>query len=156
MKPTVTAVDAPGGTETGVATPPERLKPVPATDAWLTLRLAVPVLLTVKVCVLVTPTVTLPKLMLEGTTEISGCTPLPESAITVGELVALLTTLRLPDAIPDVVGAKRTVSGRLWPAARVSAPVNPLTLNPLLVVACEMLMLEMLTAPVPVFVTANV
>ena len=156
MKPTVTAVDPPGGTETGVATPPGRLKPVPATDAWLRLRLAVPALPMVKVCVLVTPTVTLPKLMLEGTTEISGCTPLPESAITVGELVALLTTLRLADAIPEVVGAKVTVSGRLWPAARVSAPVNPLRLNPLLVVACEMLMLEMLTAPVPVFVTANV
>jgi hypothetical protein len=73
-------------------------------------------------------------------------TPLPESVITVGELVALLTTLRLPDAIPDVLGAKLTVSGRLWPTARVSAPVNPLRLNPVLVVACEMLMLEMLTA----------
>jgi hypothetical protein len=157
VKPTVTAVDPPGGTETGVAIPPGgRLKPVPATDAWLTLRFAVPVLLTVKVCVLVTPTVTLPKPMLEGTTEISGCRPLPESGITVGEFVALLTTLRLPDAIPEVVGAKVTVSGRLWLAARVSAPVNPLRLNPPLVLACEMLTLEMLTTPVPVFVTVNV
>ena len=87
------------------------------------LRLAVPGLLIVNVCVLVTPTVTLPKLTLAGTTEIIGCTPLPLSEITAGELVALLTTLRLPDAIPGVVGAKLTVSGRLWPAARVSAPV---------------------------------
>lgn len=156
MKPIVTEVEPPGGTETGVAIPPERLKPVPASDAWPMLRLAVPGLLIVRVCVLVTSTVTLPKLTLAGTTEIIGCRPLPESAITVGELVALLTTLRLPDAIPGAVGAKLTVSGRLWLAARVSAPVNPLTLNPPLVVACEMLMLEMLTAPVPVFVTANV
>jgi hypothetical protein len=46
VKPTVNADVPPGGTDIGAAIP-ERLKPVPASDAWFMLRFAVPGLLTV-------------------------------------------------------------------------------------------------------------
>ena len=99
---------------------------------------------------LVTPTVTLPKLTLAGIKEICGCTALPPSEIVVGELVALLTKLRLPVALPTVAGAKLTVSEKLWPAARVTAPLKLLTVNP----APVMAICERLTLAVPVFVIA--
>lgn len=96
---------------------------------------------------LVTPTVTLPNPTLEGVTEICGWMPVPLNEITAGELAAVLTTLILPNAVPAAVGAKPAVSARLCPAARVTAPKNPVTLNPVPVaVTCEML-----TLPVPVF-----
>ncbi len=150
VKPTVKAEEPPGGRESGNASP-ETLKPVPASDAWVTLRFAVPGLLMVSVWVLVTPTVTLPKLTLAGITEICGCTPLPLSEIVAGELVALLATLRLPVALPAVAGAKLTVSVKLWPAARVTVPGKPLTVNPGPVMAT----CERLTLAVPVFVSAT-
>jgi len=149
VKLMVKAEEPPGGTESGSASP-EKLKPVPVSDAWVTLRFAVPGLLIASIWVLVTPTVTLPKLTLAGTTEICGCTPLPLSEIVPGELVALLTKLRLPVALPAVAGANLTVSERLWPAARVTAPVKPLTVNPAPVIAT----CERLTLAVPVFVSA--
>ena len=128
---------------------PLPLKPVPATDIWVMVRFAAPGLLMASVWVLVTPTVTLPKLTLTGITEICGCTPLPLSEIVAGELVALLTTLRLATALPAVVGAKLTVTVRLCPAGRVTAPGKPLTRNP----APTMATCETLTLPVPVFVS---
>ena len=57
----------------------------------------------VSVCVLVTPTVTLPKLTPDGMTEICGCTPLSLREIAAGELVPLLTTLMLPATAPAAV-----------------------------------------------------
>ena len=105
----------------------------------------------VRVCVLVTPTVTLPKLMLDGITLIWGCTPVPLSETTAGELVAVLTTLMLPDTAPVASGENFAVSGRLWPAERVTAPGNPVTLNPVPAAAT----CEILTLPVPVFVSEN-
>ena len=149
VKLTVNAEEPPGGTESGTVTP-EKPKPVPTSDAWVTLRFAVPGLLITRVWVLVTPTVTLPKPTLAGITEICGCTPLPFSEIAVGELVALLTTLRLPVVLPAVAGAKPTFSGKLWPAARVTAPLNPLIVNPAPATAT----CERLTLAVPVFVSA--
>lgn len=82
------------------------------------------------VCVLVTPTATFPKATLEGLTEIIGFTAVPLTGIVAGELVAVLTTLTLPETLPAAVGANLAVSERLWPAARVAAPEKPLTLNP--------------------------
>ena len=52
---------------------------------------------------------------------------MPASATVSGEFVALLTTLRLPVALPVVAGAKLTVSGKLWPAVRVALPEKPPT-----------------------------
>jgi len=95
---------------------------------------------------------TLPKLTLAGLTEICDCTPVPLSEIVAGELVALLTTLRLPVAFPALAGAKLAVSVRLWPVARVVAPEKPLTVNPApLRATCETR-----TLPVPVFVSTIV
>ena len=147
-KLTMKVGEPPGATESGSVSP-EKLKPVPTSDAWVRLRFAVPGLLMTSVWVLVTPTVTLPKLTLAGMTEICGCTPLPFSEIVVGELVALLAKLRLPVTLPAVAGAKLTLSERLWPAARVAAPVKPLTVNP----APVMAICERLTLAVPVFVS---
>jgi hypothetical protein len=80
--------------------------------------------------VAVPATLTLPKLTLDGATEICGCTPVPLKEIVAGELVALLTIRMLPATAPVAVGAKLVVSARLWPAARVTPVGKPGTLNP--------------------------
>lgn len=72
---------------------------------------------------------------------------MPLSEIAAGELVAVLTTLMLPDPAPAAVGANLTLSARLCPGARLADPENPETLNPAPVAAT----CEMLTLPVPVF-----
>jgi hypothetical protein len=93
--------------------------------------------------VLVTPTATLPKLMLDGMTEICGCVPVPLSEIVAGELAALLTTATLPERLPVEVGAKLTLKDVDCPAARFSGSVIPLLLNPVPVaLTCEMETLE--------------
>jgi hypothetical protein len=84
VKPIENLADCPGGTVNGIVRP-LALKPVPGPAACVTLRSALPGLLTVTVWVLVTPTGTLPKLTLEGVTEISGCTPVPLSEIVIDE-----------------------------------------------------------------------
>lgn len=104
LKPTVKVEDPPGATESG-SDNPEKVKPDPPSKAWVTLRFAVPGLLMVSVWVLVTPTATLKKFTLGGITLICGCTPLPLSEIVAGELVALLTTLRLPVVLTALAGA---------------------------------------------------
>jgi hypothetical protein len=129
VKPTLNDAEPPGATETGKANP-DKLNPAGFRDAWVTVRVPEPGFCTVMVCVLVTPTATFPNATLEGITVIKGFTPVALTGIVAGELVAVLTTLRLPETLPGVVGAKLAVSERLWPAARVAAPEKPLTLNP--------------------------
>lgn len=138
--------EPPGGTVRGSANP-EKLKPVPGKRAWVRLRFAVPGLLMVKVCELAEPRIALPKLVLAGFTEICGWIPEPLRAMVAGELVALLTTVRFPAALPTMAGEKLTARERLWPAARVTLPLKPLTLNPVPVEETW----EMVTLPVPVF-----
>jgi len=97
----------------------------------------------VSVCVLVTPTETLPKLTLDGVTEICGCIPVPVREIVAGEFVALLTTATLPARLPVEVGANVTLNEVDWPAARLSGSVIPLVLKPVPVaLTCEMETLE--------------
>jgi hypothetical protein len=97
----------------------------------------------VRVWVLVTPTVTLPKLTLDGVTEICGCTPVPLKVIVEGELVAVLTTVTLPGRLPVEVGANLTLSVADCPAARLRGSVIPLVLYPApLTLICEMETLE--------------
>ena len=92
---------------------------------------------------MVTPTVTLPKLTLEGVTEICGCIPVPVREIVAGEFVALLTTVMLPARLPVEVGANVTLKEADWPAARLSGSVIPLVLKPVPVaLTCEMETLE--------------
>jgi len=91
----------------------------------------------------VAPTLTLPKLTLEGVTEICGCVPVPLKEIVAGEFVALLTTVTLPARLPVEVGAKLTLKDVDWPAARLSGSVIPLVVNPVpLALTCEMETLE--------------
>ena len=112
VKPTLNDAEPPGATESGKVNP-DKLNPVGLKDAWVTLRVPEPGFCTVIVCVLATPTATFPKATLEGITEIIGLVPVPLTGIVAGELVAVLTTLRLPDTLPVAVGAKLAVSGRL-------------------------------------------
>jgi hypothetical protein len=104
----------------------------------------VPALRMVSVCVLVTPTETLPKLTLEGVTEICGCIPMPVRETVAGEFVALLTTATLPARLPVEAGANVTLNEVDWPAARLSGSVIPLVLNPApAALTCEMETLEL-------------
>jgi len=128
-KPTVNEEEPPGAMESGKARP-EEVKPAPARVACETLRVAVPGFRIVIVCELVTPTLTLPKVTLDGMTEICGCTPVPLREIVAGELVALLRTVTLPEREPAEVGANVTLNEVDWPAARVRGSVIPLVLKP--------------------------
>src|SRR5208337_1259976 len=94
------------------------------------LRVDVPVFLIEKAREPLEPTMTFPKLALAGETEICGWTPVPLTEIVAGELVALLTMLRLPAALPAEAGAKFTVRGMVWPAATVTVPEQPLNEKP--------------------------
>jgi len=81
-------------------------------------------------CVLATPTATLPKLTLEGVTEIWGCTPVPLSEIVAGELGALLVIAMLPERLPVAAGSRTTLNVVDCFAARTMGSVKPVTLNP--------------------------
>lgn len=78
--------------------------------------------------------------------------PVPLREIVAGELLALLTMLRLPVALPTEVGAKFTERGILWPAATVTVPEHPLKEKPVPVMAAW----DMVTLPVPLFVSVSV
>lgn len=69
--------------------------------------------------------------------------PVPESATTSGEFVALLTTVTLPGKLPVEVGANVRLKEVDCPAARLTGSVIPLVLK-LVPVAliCEMETLE--------------
>src|SRR5215471_14826932 len=83
---------------------------------------------------LVLPTLTLPKLRLVGLTLRRTLppvlTPVPERETVAGELVALLTTERLPVTLPVVEGVKVTLKVAVWPAVKVNGNESPLKLNP--------------------------
>ena len=128
------------------------LNPAPVTVACEIVRLALPELVKVTVCVLLVPTRTFPKARLVGLTLKAGCTPLPESVMVAGEFVALLTTETLPVTLPAAVGANVTLRVAAWLAARVSGRVKPLPLNP----APETFTCEMVTLELPLFVSVTV
>ncbi len=72
---------------------------------------------------MVTPTETFPKITLEGTTAICGCTPVPLREMVKGEFVALLVTLTVPVNVPVVLGANFTLKEVDCPGARASGTV---------------------------------
>jgi hypothetical protein len=92
--------------------------------------LAVPELVKVTVWELLLPTVTFPKLRLAGLALRKRLTPVPESDTVAGELLALLTTDRLPVTLPVAVGAKLAVKVVLLPALRVKGREMPANLKP--------------------------
>jgi hypothetical protein len=81
------------------------------------------------VCLL--PTVTLPKLKLDGLV-VSGpaVAPVPESGMVKLEFDAFDVTVMLPVAAPASVGSNETLKAALCPAARVKGVLMPLKLKP--------------------------
>ena len=78
--------------------------------------------------------------------------PVPESAIVVGEFVALLVMVTLPLALPAVAGSNTTEKEVLCPALSVRGRPSPVTEKP----APVTLSLESETLPLPVFVSVTV
>lgn len=127
---------------------PVIVNPVPETVAEETTRSALPVFVRVTFCELDCPTVILLKVSAEGISENAGCMPMPLSEIGSAVLVALLTMVRVPDAVPADWGANCTCTVALWPGGIVEEGLPPTTLNAALeIVACEMS-----TVAEPVFV----
>jgi hypothetical protein len=116
-------------------------------------RLVPPLFFNVSVWVDVPPTRTSPKLKLVGlVVKAPAETPVPEIAILAEPLSVV--TARLPLALPEVVGAKTTLTAALCPAPNVNGVVTPVMLKPVpLTVACVTVMLD---PPVLVRVTDRV
>ena len=128
-KATLTVVVWPAARVRGSESP-LRVNPVPVKLACDTVTLAVPELVKVTVWELLLPTVTFPKLRLAGLAFRRRLTPVPESDRVAGELLALLTTDRLPVTLPVAVGAKLAVKVVLLPALRVKGREMPANLKP--------------------------
>jgi hypothetical protein len=121
-------------------TPLVTLNPVPVTLIPETVKLELPVFLTVTPSGIAPPTISFPKFRLDVESEIVrvALAPVPLSAIVCVGFVALLLMVTLPVTLPDVVGANATVKLLLCAAASVRGIVMPLSLNPLpLTVALE-------------------
>lgn len=83
---------------------------------------------------------------------LAAAAPVPESVITSGEFVALLTTVTLPERLPADAGANVTVKEVDCPTARLRGNTIPFVLKPApLSLTCEMETLEF-----PVFVSVRV
>ena len=81
------------------------------------------------------------------------CVPVPESAIVVGELVALLATVTCaPVTLPPLVGANVTVSVAVCCGIKTVPAETPLVLKPAPVVLTE----EIVTFELPLFVRVTV
>ncbi len=83
---------------------PGMVNPAPVTPPCEIVRLALPAFFSVTVCELLPPTLTLPKLTLDGVTVSCGCVPVPLRE-TVSESEAAPVTVRVPLAAPVDCGA---------------------------------------------------
>ena len=79
-------------------------------------------------------------------------TPVPESEILVGELLALLVTEMLPVRVPAPVGAKLVLMLVLIPGFRVNGNEDPVNVNPAPVTVAR----EIVTLLVPLFLIITV
>ena len=109
---------------------PLLLNPDPVTVAVWIVRLADPVSCSITGSALVVPIVTYPKLRLVGVVDRNPATPVPDSEMTVGELVVLLTSETLPVTLPLAVGEKTMLKDALLPGQRLSGRERPVVLNP--------------------------
>jgi hypothetical protein len=78
-----------------------------------------------------------------------ACTPIPESEIVTGELLALLVTVTLPLSAPAAIGLKLTLNIKLWFGLNVTGVLAPLSANPVPLSVIP----EICTLLFPVFVT---
>jgi hypothetical protein len=116
-------------------------------------REVLPVLVMVTFVELELPAFTFGKLRLVGVEErlTVPAIPIPLKDAVFGELEALLVMLILPDRLPAVVGANKTLKVALAPGASVAGVESPLTLYAAPVTDnCAMV-----RAAVPVLVTVN-
>ena len=109
------------------------LNPVPVTVAPEIVTFELPVFVKVTGNALLLPTLTLPKLRLVGfaVSNKVAATPVPVSAIVVGVVGALLTSVTLPDTPPAAAGAKAMLKFALCPGLKVEGRVSPLVEKPL-------------------------
>ncbi len=82
-------------------------KPAPFTTLFVTVKLAVPLLVMVTNCELVLPKGTYEKSTGEGEAVICSFTPLPASVILEGAVEALVTTESVPVELPVLEGANK-------------------------------------------------
>lgn len=94
------------------------------------IRLEFPLLVNVTPSELLRPTLTLPKVKLLALvlSWAVAVAPVPDRAIVVGELLALLETETLPVTLPAAVGAKATFSVAVCPGVNVVLAATPLAL----------------------------
>lgn len=111
------------------AAKPVTLKLVPVTLSDETTKLPVPVFFSVTTCVPVVPSGTLPKLTLDGVTDIPGEVPVPLKATVVGEAEAPVTIEMLPETLAVEVGVNVALKVMVFPGARVTAE-KPVAANP--------------------------
>src|ERR1700728_52932 len=127
---TVNVIFAPALTDFGAV----RLvvKPEPEIVAAVTLRVLLPVFVSITVWLELPPTVTLPKATGDGLIVIVACVAVPEplKLIDSGDSAALLEIETLPVALPDVVGANVTVKLVVWPGVRLAGALHPVSVNP--------------------------
>lgn len=111
---------------------PLRVKPVPVTLTWEMLTAALPVFVSVTLCVALALRAWLPKLseVVLGVSCRTGASPVPLSGIVVGEFGALLTSVRLLEELVPDVGVKLTVKLVDFPGANVSGIARPVRPNP--------------------------
>jgi hypothetical protein len=150
-KTALNVVDWPAAMFTGAAIP-EVLKPAPATVTEAIVTVALPPFVSVTVCELLVPVVTLPNAALVGVAANCGCVPVPLSVIVVGEFDALLTIEMLPLTLPAAVGANFALNVVLSPAPKASGVVMPVLLKPAPVTVTA----EMVTVALPPFVRVMV
>jgi len=111
---------------------PLRVKPLPATLTCEMLTAALPVFVSVTLCVALALRARLPKLseVVLGVSCRTCAEPVPLSGMVVGEFGALLTSIRLPEELVPEVGVKLAVKAVDFPGASVSGKARPLRLNP--------------------------
>jgi hypothetical protein len=111
---------------------PLRVKPVPVTLTWEMLTAALPVFVSVTLCVALALKASLPKLkeVVLGVSCKTGAEPVPLSEMVVGEFGALLTSVRLLEELVPDVGVKLNVKVVDFPDANVSGIARPVRLNP--------------------------
>jgi hypothetical protein len=99
----------------------------------LTFTVAVPVFVTVTVCVVLFPRTTLPKSMSDGVNARfpgAGATPMPVKLAPTGEVVPSFTNDTLPFAVPATVGLNVMVTARDAPPFKVAGVVIPFSAYP--------------------------
>jgi hypothetical protein len=88
----------------------------------------------------------------DSDTECTAEVPVPDNAITLVPLDALLATVMLPVTFPVAAGSKVTFSDPVCPGARIVPVGRPLALKP----APDTMTVEIVTLPVPAFVKVTV